>query len=165
MLFYHYHVLHVSKIASSNISCLEAHVGFFRMGPGNFFKNYIFEISAFQQKRWGMSKLRGRNFHWISSQRKCGFPFLEKDVPAGGRRNFNHTKETEPVMKQRCEQIDLAQKIENITGAFDQTHQETGGKMTLWCIPIWIFSENILLENMKLRNAYLQNMIVFSWNF
>ena len=34
-------------------------------------------------------------------------------------------------MKQRCEQIDLAQKIENITGAFDQTHQETGGKMTL----------------------------------
>ena len=45
--------------------------------------------------------------------------------------NVNHTKETEPVMKQCCEQIGLAQKIENITGAIDQTHQETGGKMTL----------------------------------
>ena len=28
-----------------------------------FFKNYIFEISAFQGKRWGMSRLSRRNFH------------------------------------------------------------------------------------------------------
>lgn len=38
--------------------------------------------------------------------------------------NVNHTKETEPVLKQRCEQIGLAKKIENITGAIGQTHQE-----------------------------------------
>ena len=50
--------------------------------------------------------------------------------------NVNHTKETEPVLRQRCEQIGLAQKIENITGAIDQTHQETEGKMTLQSIPI-----------------------------
>ena len=31
-------------------------------GPLNFFKNYIFEISAFQRKRWAMSRLRGQNF-------------------------------------------------------------------------------------------------------
>ena len=58
--------------------------------------------------------------------------------------NVNHTKETEPVMKQCCEQIGLAQKIENITGAIDQTHQETEGKMTLQSIPIWILWENTL---------------------
>ena len=58
--------------------------------------------------------------------------------------NVNHTKETEPVLRQRCEQIGLAQKIENITGAIDQTHQETEGKMTLQSIPIWILWENTL---------------------
>ena len=29
---------------------------------GFFFKNYIFEISVFQQKRWSMSQLFSRNF-------------------------------------------------------------------------------------------------------
>ena len=50
--------------------------------------------------------------------------------------NVNHTKETEPVLKLRCEQIGLAQKIENITGAIDQTHQGAEGKITLQCNPI-----------------------------
>jgi hypothetical protein len=38
-------------------------LGVLRMGPGNFFKNYIFEISAFQGKRWGMSQLSSQHFH------------------------------------------------------------------------------------------------------
>ena len=38
-------------------------LGVLRRGPGNFFKNYIFEISAFQRKRWGMSQLSRQNFH------------------------------------------------------------------------------------------------------
>ena len=37
-------------------------LGDLRRGSGNFFKNYIFEISAFQRKRWGMSQLCGRKF-------------------------------------------------------------------------------------------------------
>ena len=37
-------------------------LGDLRRGSGNFFKNYIFEISAFQGKRWGMSRLSRRNF-------------------------------------------------------------------------------------------------------
>ena len=31
-------------------------------GSGNFFKIYIFEISAFQGKRWGMSRLSSQTF-------------------------------------------------------------------------------------------------------
>ena len=38
-------------------------LGDLRRSSGNFFKNYIFEISGFQQKRWGMSQLSCRNFH------------------------------------------------------------------------------------------------------
>ena len=38
-------------------------LGDLRRGSGNFFKNYIFEISAFQGKRWGMSRLSSQNFH------------------------------------------------------------------------------------------------------
>ena len=37
-------------------------LGDLRRGSGNFFKNYIFEISAFQRKRWGMSQLCGQKF-------------------------------------------------------------------------------------------------------
>ena len=40
-----------------------SNLGDLRRGSGNFFKNYIFEISAFQRKRWGMSQSSGRNFH------------------------------------------------------------------------------------------------------
>ena len=38
-------------------------LGVLRMGPVNVFKNYIFEISAFKGKRWGMSQLSRRHFH------------------------------------------------------------------------------------------------------
>ena len=34
-----------------------------KRGSGNFFKNYVFEISAFQGKRWGISQLSRQNFH------------------------------------------------------------------------------------------------------
>ena len=40
-----------------------SNLGDLRRGPVNFFKNYIFEISAFQWKRWGMSQLSRQNFH------------------------------------------------------------------------------------------------------
>ena len=37
-----------------------------------FFKNYIFEISTFQQKWWAMSWLRGRNFSLnLSTEEVC----------------------------------------------------------------------------------------------
>ena len=45
--------------------------------------------------------------------------------------NANQTQEIPTVLNQRCEKIGLVQKIENITGAIDQTHQEAKGKMTL----------------------------------
>ena len=43
----------------------------------------------------------------------------------------NQTEDTPPVLNQRCQQIGLVQKIENITGVIDQTHQEAEGKITL----------------------------------
>ena len=44
-----------------------------RRGSGNFFKSYIFEINAFQGKRWGMFRLFRQNLHWISPQRRCEY--------------------------------------------------------------------------------------------
>ena len=38
-------------------------LGVLRMGPVNVFKNYIFEISAFKGKKWGMSQLSRKHFH------------------------------------------------------------------------------------------------------
>jgi hypothetical protein len=38
-------------------------LGDLRRGSGNFFKNYIFEIIAFQGKRWCMFWLSSQNFH------------------------------------------------------------------------------------------------------
>ena len=38
-------------------------LGVLRMGSGDFFKNYIFEISTFQGKRWGMSQLSSQHFY------------------------------------------------------------------------------------------------------
>ena len=38
-------------------------LGDLRRGSGIFFKNYIFEISAFQEKRWDMFQLSHKIFH------------------------------------------------------------------------------------------------------
>ena len=47
-------------------------LGILGMGPVNVFKNYIFEISAFQGKRWGMSQLSRRNFQLnLSTEEGC----------------------------------------------------------------------------------------------
>jgi len=44
--------------------------------------------------------------------------------------NANQTQEIPTVLNQRCDKIGLVQKIENITGAIDQTHQEAKGDMS-----------------------------------
>ena len=39
----------------------------------NFFKNYIFEISASSWEKWAIARPCGQNFHLICPQRRCAY--------------------------------------------------------------------------------------------
>ena len=46
-------------------------LGDLRRGSVNFFKNYIFEISASSWEKWAIARPCGQNFHLICPQRRC----------------------------------------------------------------------------------------------
>ena len=51
-------------------------LGDLRRGSVNFFKNYIFEISASSWEKWAIARPCGQNFHLICPQRRC-VPFCK----------------------------------------------------------------------------------------
>ena len=67
LVFTTFHLEFLSFSVSMNFD-----LGDLRRGSGNFFKIYIFKISAFQGKRWGTSRLSSQIFLWIPGWIKLG---------------------------------------------------------------------------------------------
>ena len=56
-------------------------LGDLRRGSVNFFKNYIFEISASSWEKWAIARPCGQNFHLICPQRRCDYDLKRVLVP------------------------------------------------------------------------------------